>query len=243
MKETIRKQGLNRLIILVVLIFRIVPAFSQLSIADSLKKERAAEIQDLLIHDRDNFQKWWYGWIAGYSAATLAQGGVYFAADNKSLKQDMALGAATTFLGVGGQLITPLIPYKQKKTTGNINKIVFDGNFNDPERYEQILSEIARREKEGRSWKTHAVAGVVNISSGLVTWKGFNRSFGEGLLNFALNTVITEAQIWTQPKRAISDYREYMNKYGGSSSLGEKKHEAEWMLTVLPGGVTLSLNF
>jgi hypothetical protein len=38
------------------------------------------------------------------------QAAVYFSSDDKSLRQDMALGAATTFLGAMNQLITPIDP-------------------------------------------------------------------------------------------------------------------------------------
>ena len=77
---------------------------------------------------------------------------------------------------------------------------------------EEMLKEIAEREKEGRSWKMHALTGAVNLSTGLITWLGFKRSVWDGLEIFALNTAVTELQIWTQPTRAIKDYKNYYGK-------------------------------
>jgi hypothetical protein len=211
-------------------------------LTDSLRNERLKEIQKCVERDRYNAQCWWYGWIGAYSAATAGQGTVYFLTDSKTTKQDMALGSATTFLGVIGQLITPLVPgessyqYNQvpDSTINGLNKFAYD--------QEKFLKEIAIREKVGRSWKVHAVTGVVNIGSGLVTWLGFKRSFRDGIENFILNTVITEAQIWTQPVRASKDYKRLFDKYPESASYINKP-EKEWSICAYPGGISVRLRF
>ncbi|MCK7538546.1 MAG: hypothetical protein MZV63_50095 [Marinilabiliales bacterium] len=53
-----------------------------------------------------------------------------------------------------------------------------------PEETSELLKMLAVREKEGRSWKTHAIAGAVNLSSGLITWLGFKRTVWDGIGEF-----------------------------------------------------------
>jgi hypothetical protein len=108
---------------------------------------------------------------------------------------------------------------------------------------EELLKEIAEREKEGRSWKIHALTGAVNVSTGLITWLGFKRSVWDGVEIFALNTVVTELQIWTQPTRAIKDYKNYCEKYGTESGIEAVKPVKELVVNVYPGGIKIALNF
>jgi len=234
---------INFLSFFIVFIIQVLPLSGQDAISDSLVAERLQDIHKLLDQDRIKAQCWWYGWLAGYSVATVGQGIVYFSSENKSTKQDMALGSATTFLGAIGQLLMPIVPRCSSIADSQISKSVSPEQFKELYYSEEQLKELALREKEGRSWKIHAVTGAVNIGSGLVTWLGFKRSFWDGVKNFALNTVITETQIWTQPTRAIKDYKNYCNKYNSGSDQNVLKPEKEWLVRIYPGGITIELDF
>ena len=154
----------------------------------------------------------------------------------------MILGSATTLLGVAGQLFTPIVP--RTPTSGENGLTGYSSGFPDePEYYEKILAEIARREKAGRSWKMHVITGVVNLGSGLITWKGFHRSFAAGVGNFALNTLVTELQIWTQPTRAVKDYQRYCNKYGIEPNGFNPRIQDQWVVSASPGGFSVKFNF
>lgn len=192
------------------------------------------DIQFIALKDKAAAERWWYGWLAGYSAATAGQGIVYFTSDNKTLRQDMALGAATTFLGAMGQLITPLFP-KQADYPSYREYASGEKQFS-ADQAAGLLKTLAAREKEGRSWKTHAIAGVVNLGSGLITWLGYKRTFMDGLENFAINTVITEAQIWTQPMKAVRDYEKLSGESGPGTETMTSRRDGEWSWSIYPGG-------
>jgi hypothetical protein len=161
---------------------------------------------------------WWTGWLAGYSAATIFQTGIGLTADEKALRHDMYLGAATTLLGAAGQLITPMVN-TEKITAAEFNGTAGAITEEQLQQHENLLEQLAAREKAGRSWETHAVAGVVNMGSGLITWFGFKRDVWAGIGNFALNTCITEAQIWSQPMKARKDIKRYQDLYLHSSNV------------------------
>jgi hypothetical protein len=216
---------------------------AQQVVRDSLAVRQIAELQNLLHKDVNSARVWWYGWLGGYGAATLGQGAVYFATDKQELKQDMALGAATTVLGSIGLLITPLVPRKVNLQDTEIRENGADETVESEEFYEDLLKEIAEREREGRTFKMHAICGVVNAGSGLITWIGFDRSFKDGVINFALNTAISEAQIWSQPMRAKKDYKRYCEEYNTDKPLASLKPEAEWLVRIYPGGISLELDF
>ncbi|MDP4224416.1 MAG: hypothetical protein Q8868_14000 [Bacteroidota bacterium] len=224
-------------------IFHDLPAISQISDRDTSAQIQLQEFQNRVNRDRIAAQRWWYGWLAGYSAATAGQGVVYFSTDEKTTRQDMALGAATTLLGAIGVLITPIVPWKSSFEKNDITEGDLSQLNSGINKDAELLKEIARREKEGRSWKMHAITGVVNVGSGLIEWLGFDRSIGDGLINFAINTVITEAQIWTQPVKAIKDYRKFSGSDLSRANSGCLKPEKKLYLGGTPAGFVLRYDF
>jgi len=85
--------------------------------------------------------------------------------------------------------------------------------------------------------------GAVNVACGFIVWLGFNRTFTEGLINVAMNTAICEAQIFTQPTRAIRDYNEYCRQYKTGYNPSLREPPITWSFTMMPGGVGVRLRF
>ncbi len=228
------------LITLFTVFFNSNPASAQYDASDSMVHVRLSEIKIRLADERIRDNRWWYGWLGAYSAATIAQTGVWIAVDDLSTRQDMALGALTTFLGAAGQMISPLKPNQDWKRISQLPEGTPGEKRVKLVESEKLLKQNALNEKIGRSFKTHAICTAVNLGSGLVTWLGFKRSVWAGLGNFALNEAITETQIFTQPRRAIKDYDNYVNKYKFSPV---QPSPISMSLTVYPGGISLLLKF
>ncbi len=243
MKKFNIKISLWKILFSLLLFYQCYPVFAQNELSDSQVKERLQVLQQMLKQGEPNADRWWYGWLIGYSAATVGQGAIFLTSEDKETRQDMALGAATTFLGAMGQIIAPMTPGSAPDRLARIPESTPEQRRKKLAEAEELLKQSALREKEGRSWKNHAITGIVNFGSGLVVWLGFKRSIWEGVGNFALNTVITEAQIWTQPTRAIKDYNEYMSRYQSGSDMGCSQSEVKWFVNVYPGGVGVSIIF
>jgi len=218
-------------------------AVAQNELSDSQIQDRLQVINQMLEQGKSNANVWWYGWLIGYSAATIGQGAVFLSSDDKRTRQDMALGAATTFLGAVGQIITPMVPGTAPARLSGIPADTPQQRANKLITAEKLFKECALREKAGRSWQTHVITGVVNLSSGLITWLGFKRTIWEGIGNFALNTAITETQIWTQPTRAIKDYNDYTKKYEPGPGLSGRNLNINCCFNLYPGGFGISFCF
>jgi hypothetical protein len=217
--------------------------FAQNDISDTIVRERIQCIQNILEKGKKNANTWWYGWFVGYSAATVGQGVVYFKSKVLNTQQDMALGAANSLLGAAGQLIAPLNPGKQAKSLANIPESTPEERIQKLSYAEDLLKETAKTEKRGKSWQTHALYCSVNLSCGLITWLGFDRSVWEGVGNFALNTAITEIQIWTQPTQTLKDYQWYCSKYISEIPPLAYKPKPVLYVSAYPGGIALKLLF
>lgn len=230
-------------LLLFLLIFKSTSIFAQVGFSDSLTLEKIQYIENVLNKAKPSVNRWWYGWLAGYSAATVVQGAVYFACKDIPTKQDMALGSATTILGAGLQLLTPintghdadLISQLPESTSHELQVKLLKA--------EELFKADAMTEKAGRSWQIHALNEAVNLGSGLITWLAYKRSFWDGVSNFVVNTAITETQIWTQPTRTLKDYKNYCRKYKSGSNSVAFQPQAEYFLRTYPGGASFSIVF
>lgn len=242
------KAGNNQSIIgtfffLLVFVFHTAQTSAQDDIPDSLVAVRIQYIQTSLELGKPAAKLWWNGWLYGYSAATVVQGAVFAGSDQLKTRQDMALGAATTLVGAVGQLIMPMTPASTPDKLALVPGETPEQRIHKLSEAEKLFEASASREKEGRSWKMHAASSAVNLSSGLITWLGFNRTVQSGLINFAINEAITEAQIWTQPTRAIKDYKKYCENYKNGLPMALNKPKYQLVVNAFPGGLALRLEF
>jgi len=231
------------LLFLLIFTFQISQVSAQNELPDSLVKERIQSIQHMLDQGKPSAKLWWNGWLYGYSAATVVQGAVALTNDNLKTRQDMVLGATTTLIGAAGQLLMPMIPASAPNKLALIPGDMPEERILKLNKAEELFESSAKREKDGRSWKMHVVSGSVNLSSGLVTWLGFDRTLSAGVWNFVLNTAITEAQIWTQPTRANKDYKKYCEKYKNGLPQASYKPKPGLFVNTFPGGLALRLSF
>ncbi|MBN2415453.1 hypothetical protein JXO52_06410 [bacterium] len=240
MMETVRSRIYSAAVILV---FICLYGSVRAQVEDALVSERLQAITTMLQSDKPGADRWWYGWLIGYGAATAAQGAIGLSSDEKTVQQDMGLGAATTLLGTAGQLLMPLVPAAALKKVAAMPESTPAEREAKLAAAERALEEFARREKSGKSWQTHALSTGVNLASGLVVWLGFKRSLEEGLIYFALNEAVTEIQIWTQPTRAVRDWERYRAQYAPDARLGYGKPPAYWAVTTGPGRLGVSYVF
>jgi hypothetical protein len=199
-------------------------------------------LRKIAMQDASSVNCWWWSWLGGYSAATIGQGIAGITADKLSFRQDMFLSAATTFLGAAGQLVSPVQPVKFRKWKDMGNAVGSEQTRN--EEYLKYLEKMAAAEKKGRGWQMHLASGAVNLTSGLVTWLGFKRTWKDGLLNFALNTVVTEVQIWSQPVKAKKYYSNIL-KQGmiPDSFLHQRDPGYSFSIGTSGNGIRLALSF
>lgn len=229
---------------LLLLVFTGIASFSNAGeVQDSLADQRIHFLHASIKSDQLGNNQWWYGWLAGYSAATIAQGGVFYGSSDKRTRQDMALGAATTFIGVIGQFISPFQP------GSFIDRFDRLPERNEAERaakisqMEKFLADRSHLEIEARKWKAHILCTGVNLASGLVTWLGFHRTVWDGVSNFALNCVITEAQIWSQPIRAKKALKKYQKRFESKNVDRPTFREVNWNLILSANGAGIRITF
>jgi hypothetical protein len=204
------------------------------AIPDAAASERIDFIQKRLDEGKSAAQLWWWGWLGGYAAITGGQMAIYAATpadtdENKTFRDILLVGAASSLLGVIGQIITPMTP----ASAGDDLRVLPGGNPAERaeklKRAENFLKESAEREEFGHSWLAHGACVVVNLGAGLIIWQGLNHSFSDGLINFGAGMLISEIQIFTQPMQAVRDQAEYRRRYGDAATAAMRKN-SNWFL-------------
>ena len=219
---------------------------AQVVSTDSVQiRERISFIQQSLEKSEKPLNYWWYGWLGAYSAATVAQGAVYFLSDDLITKQDMLVGAATTLLGAGFQLITPMGTGRDADTLAQLPENDYAQLIVKLQRAEKMLENNALKEKSGRSWQIQGLNTAVNLGSGLITWLAYKRTVWDGVANFLLNSVITETQIWTQPTRTKKAWDAYQKQFKSSEYQVNLRPviQPEVYLQTFAGGVSVKVVF
>jgi hypothetical protein len=239
-------------IVLVILLANLSVAYAQeAALSDEQVKARLAFITGALDAGQPGAKRWWYGWIAGYSAGAVTMG--VLAATNwnepvpepdRSFAQDMLVGSATFALGVAGLLIDPFVPATAARKLQPLPEATPMERVEKLRRAEEILRQCARREKDGRGLKTHLMNVGVNAAAGVVTAAAFKRPWTDGLITFATGEAVSLLNIFSQPMRATRDLKKYEAGYPGNDGASTPAQpERKWSLGVWPGGFSFRLQF
>jgi hypothetical protein len=159
----------------------------------------AREIQQELDHEALHERLWWNGWMATYAGLTVGQGVAAGLSGDRDTRADLGVGAATSFLGVIGVLISRLPEIDAAAET--LRAMPAGGEDAGRARDEAatlLREQAASAEREERSWVPHALNFIVAAGSSVVLWKGFDRGTSSAA-NFATSLAVGELQIWTQP--------------------------------------------
>ena len=237
-------QWILGIILLMIFSLHISSVTAQNAVPDSLVSKRLHFLKVTLDHEKVQTQRWWYGWLGIYTAATIGQGAIFFTSHNETTREDMGLGAVTTLLGIAGQFISPLIPNKETEKFNLLPEKTTEEQLKKLAKAEELLKDCIKREKISRNWQNHALTSAVNIAGGLITWLWYDkRTFQDGLVNFAINEVVTETQILTSPTFAKRNYKKYCRRYLNQDNSISYTPEANWYLQAYPGGLGIRVVF
>ena len=213
------------------------------NLGDSEVTNRLAYIQNSFDGGQKAADLWWSSWLVGYSAATVGQVAAYTSSGDEKQRQDMRVGSITTALGAAAQLVFPL---EAGWFAARLRAV--PGDTPEARRVklasaESYLRKAAARESLGRSWKTQAMTTAVNLAAGLTIWLHYNRPARDGLVAFAIGQIISEAQIFSQPMRAVHALREYEQRSDfGAVGMAADPGRA-WYVGVTPGGFVVGCRF
>jgi len=76
-----------------------------------------------------------------------------------------------------------------------------------------------------------------------VVWKHYDRPARDGLVTFAVGQLVSEAQILSQPTRAVRDLREYESRSDFAGAAAPHSAGRGWYVSPTPGGLLVGCRF
>ncbi len=171
-------------------------------LTDAEVTRRLAFIEGRLRAGTPAAERWWTGWLAGFTALTLGQAVVALATTDPGLRKDAAVGAASSSLGV---IPLGLFPFPDRYAAAAVARLAASTPALRREklaRAEALLEKCAEADAAGRAWTAHALSAGVSIGVGLVQAFVYDRP-RSGVLSAVGGVGLSEAQIFTRPTAAI----------------------------------------
>ena len=137
--------------------------------------------------------RWWqHGWLAFHGTSSVIEGYEANRTHSKAVERAKTVSAVASGLGVADLLLEPLDISEGRNTT--------EAAFR--------LKNLAERIEEKSSWRGHLAGWLTGLVGGMLITGGHGKE-SDGWEFFALSGLVTEMQIWTLPKDAVQDWKNY----------------------------------
>ena len=244
---------ISGMVIVIGLSFSSVSAFAD-SLSDEELNRRIDFIQNRLDDGTTDAKRWQYSWMfingaAGYlqlgTATTLTD------SDEKNERYDNIVGGIAGLLATGDLILNPLNSWNASAKLQNLPQTTDEEIKAKLQFGEQLLKDCADREIYGRSWQTHALAGLVSVIGGVAIVldkedddDDDDYRYGDGAFFFASSMLVAEIQIFTMPTRAIKDWEDYSSmSFDDSRAQVKESPEMDYFISASPKGLFCTILF
>ena len=193
-------------------------------------ERRMAFIEERLNEGRTHARYWQYGWSGFFAASAAFQGYKAIESDSSDNEVNHAVGAVKSAAGLTLMLLRPIPAAKGAAPLQDMPATTRDQKEARLEAARDMLNTNARRARARKSWTRHLTGIAVNlIGSAVIASIGdTDDAVISGLTGIAIN----QANIWSQPSRAIDDLADYQKAFPAVS----ETNDVSWQLTPIAGG-------
>ncbi|MFZ2631416.1 MAG: hypothetical protein WA081_18745 [Desulfosalsimonadaceae bacterium] len=202
-------------ITLVILCFSNIPVFAQSSGGDDVAR-RIDFIQERLDAGKTDAKRWQYSWMFIHGFSTDLQFGLAATQtdnDEEEDRYDNVVGGISSLLAVGDLTFNPLVAWNAADKLRALPDKTSEEKKAKLRYAEQLLKDCADREESGRSWKTHALSGLVSLIGGAAIAmdedEDNDHRYDDGAAFLISSMLVAEIQIFTMPTRAMADWKDY----------------------------------
>lgn len=213
------------------------PTQSRHDISDSELDQRLKFIETRLVGLNPNASYWQYGWTGFYTAAAVGQAVLAIDEDDNDDQTSYIVGAVKSAGGLTQMLIKPLPAVTSLGSFQSMPSQTRAERMLRLEKGEALLYENASRAQQRYGWERHAIGIAANLLGGAAI-----AAYGDStdaVTSTILGIAVSEASIWTEPARAVTDLEDYRNNFRDAQTTGVRN----WRLVPMSGGVALHISF
>lgn len=224
--------------------------FAQSPCNDGVSR-RITFIQNRLDMGQTASKRWQYSWMFVHGGSAYLQLGMATTEtdkDEENDRYDNVVGGITSVLAVGDLAIHPLGAWNAADRLRALPENTIEEKKAKLRYAERLLKECADREAYGRSWQTHALAGLVSLAGGAAIAmdrdEDDDHRYGDGATFLLSSMLVAEIQIFTMPTRAVADWNAYSAINPDHSETGEYDPKPNRLLfSANPKGIFCKLLF
>lgn len=189
---------------------------------------------------RDAFERgerhanaWQYGWTGVYGASLAFNAYQASEASDRDDRYDARVGVVKSALALGGMFLDRQPHPEARRQFEQLRA------GDDLDRARALILDTAAEERERRALRTRLGSLAVNTAAGLLIGVGDGRG-SDGAINFATGMLISELQIWTQPRQASLA----VNRFQPTRlSVGDVHMDIEYAFVVAPDQLGMQIRY
>jgi hypothetical protein len=213
------------------------PAPSHVGISDAELEQRLKFIETRLGGLNPNARRWQYGWTGFYAVSTLGQAVAAIDADDNDDETNYIVGAVKATGALTQLLVKPLPAVKSYDRFQSMSAQTRAERLLRLEQGEALLQENADRARQRYGWKRHLIGIGANLLGGAVIAAYGDSS--DAVTSTVVGIAVSEATVWTEPARALTDLEDYRNKSWSAQRSGERS----WRIVPTLAGAALHISF
>lgn len=213
------------------------PAPSQHDISDTELDQRLHFIETRLGGLNPNARRWQYGWTGFYAAAAIGQAALAIDEDDNDDETNYIVGTVKAAGALTQLLLKPLPAVKSYDRFQSMSSQTRAERLIKLEQGEALLRENADRALQRYGWKRHLIGIGANLLGGAVIAAWGDSS--DALTSTVLGIAVSEATIWTEPRRAMTDLKDYRDNFRRERTSKVRN----WQLVPTVGGAALHISF
>jgi len=178
-------------------------------ISNAELEQRLKFIETRLARQSPNARYWQHGWTGFHAASAVVQGVLAVDADDSDDEVNYLVGAVKSTGALAQMLIRPLPAVQSATRFQALPSRSREERIHKVAQGEALLHENADHAATRTSWKRHLIGVGANLFGG-VAIAAFGDS-SDAVTSTLLGVAVSEANIWTEPSRALNDLEDYQH--------------------------------
>jgi len=200
-------------------------------------EQRLKFIETRLARQSPDARYWQRGWTGFHAASAAVHGVLAVDADDSDDEVNYLVGAVKSTGALAQMLIRPLPAVQSASRFQALPSRNREERIHKVAQGEALLHENADRAATRSGWRRHLIGVGANLLGG-VAIAAFGDS-SDAVTSTLLGIAVSEANIWTEPSRAINDLEDYQdNKW-----MQRQTSEVSWRIVPLARRVEVNIRF
>ncbi|HEY2774527.1 MAG TPA: hypothetical protein VGK20_10830 [Candidatus Binatia bacterium] len=199
-----------------------------LEACDAATRARLVFLESRLDAVRPHERWWWEGWMTVFVIGTAFEAVQGATSRDHGAQADEYLGAIESVAGIADLLFDDRVALRGAQASSSMPAQNGEQCAKRLEVAEKELAAAAEQAQDRYGWSEHLINLAVSGGHTAIVAGAFGDRT-RGATSFAVNEVVSELQVWTEPSRPIGDWNDYRSTFGEARTASAKREQWQWI--------------